>query len=232
MNKYKYILFDADNTLFDFDMCERGAFSAALSDSSLVYSDSVYSDYHNINDSLWRLLEKGGIERDLLKSERFRLLFVKYGITDVDCAAFASKYERLLGEQTYEIEGVFDLLGRLSKKYDIYVITNGLTNVQENRFSKSRMTVYFKDIFISEKVGFAKPDKKYFDHVISSVGDPDLSRYIVIGDSLTSDIDGAINSGIDCCWYNRKGIPLEGRRPTYIIEDILSVETVLQYGQN
>ncbi len=227
MKKYKYLLFDADNTLFDFDRCEQGAFRAALTDSPLEYSDSVYTVYHNINDGLWRLLEKGGIERELLKSERFRLLFSKYDIPDVDCLEFAAKYERLLGEQSYEIDGVYDLLGRLSADYDIYVITNGLTNVQESRFARSRMTTYFKDIFISETVGYAKPDKRYFDFVLSSVGDADLSRYIVIGDSLTSDIDGAINSGIDCCWYNRKGIPLDGRCPTYIIDNILSVETVL-----
>ena len=227
MRKYKYLLFDADNTLFDFDRCEHGAFKAALAGAPLEYSESVYSVYHDINDGLWKLLEKGGIERKLLKSERFRLLFLKYGITDVDCEEFAAKYERLLGEQTFEIDGVYELLGRLSEDYDIYVITNGLTNVQESRFSRSRMTPYFKDVFISEKVGYAKPDKKYFDHVISSVGDPDLSRYVVIGDSLTSDMDGAINYGIDCCWYNRKGIPLDGRRPTYVVEDILTVETVL-----
>lgn len=227
MGKYNYILFDADNTLFDFDRCEKGAFKASLTGYPLEYSEEIYQNYHHINDGLWKLLEKGAIERSTLKSERFRLLFSKYGVTDVDCVAFASRYEQMLGEQFYEIDGVYELLGRLSRDYDIYVITNGLTNVQENRFSRSRMTKYFKDVFISEKVGYAKPDKRYFDYVIASVGDPDLSRYIVIGDSLTSDIDGAINSGIDCCWYNRKGIGSEGREPTYTVEDILSVETVL-----
>ena len=227
MGKYKYILFDADNTLFDFDRCEKGAFKASLTGYPLEYSEEIYQNYHYINDGLWKLLEKGAIERSTLKSERFRLLFSKYGVSGVDCVAFASRYEQMLGRQTYEIDGVYELLGRLSRKYDIYVITNGLTNVQENRFSGSRMTKYFKDVFISEKVGYAKPDKRYFDYVIASVGDPDLSRYIVIGDSLTSDIDGAINSGIDCCWYNRKGIGPEGRAPTYTVEDILSVETVL-----
>ena len=232
MSKYKYILFDADNTLFDFDKCERAAFKAALAFSPLDYSDSVYSDYHVINDGLWKLLEKGGIEREVLKSERFRLLFEKYGVTGIDSVKFADKYESLLGEQSFEIDGVYDLLKRLSGKYDIYVITNGLTNVQESRFARSRMTSLVKDVYISEKVGYAKPDKRYFDFVVSHVGDPDLTKYIVVGDSLTSDIDGAINSGIDCCWYNRRAEIPENKKPTYIIDDILSVETVLEYGQN
>ncbi len=232
MSKYKYLLFDADNTLFDFDRCERAAFRAALESSPLEYNEDVYADYHVINDGLWKLLEKGGIERSKLKSERFRLLFEKYGAEGVDSVDFAAKYESKLGEQSYEIDGVYDLLKRLCAKYDIYVITNGLTNVQESRFSRSRMTSLVKDVFISEKVGYAKPDKRYFDYVISQVGDPDRSDYIVIGDSLTSDIDGAINSGIECCWYNRHGDDPGDRNPNYIIDDILSVETVLEHGQN
>ncbi len=227
MGKYKYILFDADNTLFDFDMCEREAFREALSTSSLVCTDEVYADYHVINDGLWKLLEKGGIERDVLKKERFKRLFEKHGVVSDEYLAVAKNYEKCLGNQTFEIDGVFELLGDLSPKYEIYVITNGLTAIQEKRFSLSRLTPFFKDVFISEKVGHAKPGREYFDFVISAVGDSDLSNYIVIGDSLTSDIDGALKYGIDCIWYNRKTDDRAGREPTYEISDIVQIESIL-----
>jgi YjjG family noncanonical pyrimidine nucleotidase len=227
MSKYKYILFDADNTLFDFDKCEKEAFKEAFGISGLSYSDEIYEEYHIINNGLWKLLEKGGIERSKLKTERYRLLFEKFGVTDNSYIEVAKRYEQCLGMQTFEIEGVFELLTGLSRDFQIYVITNGLTSIQESRFSRSRITPLVKDVFISEKVGFAKPDKRYFDYVVSHVGDTDISKYIVVGDSLTSDIDGAIAYGIDCCWYNRSGASSNGRLPTYEITDIMAVKTIL-----
>lgn len=228
MSEYKYILFDADNTLFDFDKCETEAFKLAIAKSGVEFSDELYATYHVINERLWKLLEQGGIERATLKTERYRLLFEKYGIERDIYRDVAKDYEHLLGDQIFEIDGVYELLMRLGKRFDIYVITNGLTSVQESRFSKSRITCLVKDVFISENVGYAKPDKKYFDHVLSVVGDPDISKYIVVGDSLSSDIDGAINYGFDCCWYNRNSSDRCGRTPTYEISDITQIEAILQ----
>ncbi|MBR6918226.1 MAG: YjjG family noncanonical pyrimidine nucleotidase [Clostridia bacterium] len=224
---YKYILFDADNTLFDFDKCEYEAFVQAVTSFGIEFSDDLYSDYHIINDRLWKMLELGGIKRDVLKTERYRILLEKCGRNDVSCKELAKKYELCLGNQCYEIDGVYKLLGDLSGEYKLYLITNGLTNVQESRLSLSRLTKYFTDVFISEKVGVAKPDPRFFDHVISSVGDGDLTKYLVVGDSLTSDIDGAIKYGIDCCWYNRTASDSAGRSPRYIIDDITKLKTVL-----
>ncbi|MBQ7714558.1 MAG: YjjG family noncanonical pyrimidine nucleotidase [Clostridia bacterium] len=225
--KYGYLLFDADNTLFDFDRCEREAFKEALSASSLGYSDEVYGDYHVINEGLWKKLERGEIERSLLKTERYRLLFEKNGVPDGSYKEVALIYEKCLGNQCYEIDGVYELLSDLSGKYGIYVITNGLTSVQESRFAKSRLTRFFDGVFISEKVGYAKPERAYFEYVVSAVGDSDISKYLVIGDSLTSDIDGALNFGFDSCWYNVNGQDANGRTPTYVINDINDVLKVL-----
>ena len=99
MIRYKYILFDADNTIFDFDRCEREAFRSVLASYALGYSDEVYNDYHVINEGLWKLLEVGGIERSLLKTERFRLLFEKYGVFGTDYLGAARDYEN--GKKNY-----------------------------------------------------------------------------------------------------------------------------------
>ncbi len=226
MKKYKYILFDADNTLFDFDRCEREAFGEAVGMAGLEFTDEVYSAYHVINESLWKLLEKGGIERAALKIERYRRLFEKFGVEGDGYLSVSKNYEIYLGNKVYEIPGVYDLLGRLSGKYGIYVVTNGLTSVQTSRFAKSRIRERVLDVFISEQVGYAKPDKKYFDAVLDAIG-ATADECIVVGDSLTSDIDGAINSGIDCIWYNRKGEDAAGRSPTYTITDISETESIL-----
>ena len=230
MSKYKYLLFDADNTLFDFDRCEREAVKLALDGSSVCFSDGVYDAYHKINDDLWKALERGEIERDVLKVERFRLLFEKYGVKGDEYRRVASLYEKRLAEQSFEIEGVNELLGRLARDYSIYVITNGLTSVQRGRFQRSRLSEYFTSVFISEEIGVAKPSREFFDHALSFIGDPDRSKYLVIGDSLTSDIDGAINSGIECCWYNRYGADPAGRCPDYIAADIGQIEMVITNG--
>lgn len=226
MRKYKYLLFDADNTVFDFDMCEREAFKSALASYNVEYNDEVYSIYHVINDNLWKMLERGMTTRDELKFERFKQLLNAVG-SDADYRAIASKYEKSLGEQTFEIEGNFDVLKNLSRNYQMYVITNGITDVQESRFSRSRLTTFFKSIYISEKLGVSKPAKQFFDYVLSDIGDNDLSRYLVIGDSLTSDIDGAVNCGIDCCWYNRFHLSADGRTVTYEISEMSEIYNIL-----
>lgn len=226
MRKYKYILFDADNTLFDFDKCEKEAFKNALTASGIGFTDDIYASYHVINDGLWKKLEIGLIDRDSLKTERFRLTFEKHGLSCVDYVKVAEIYETDLGNQCYEIDGAFDLVEKLSKKYDIYIVTNGLTGVQKTRFSKSRITQFVKQVFVSEEVGYSKPDKLYFERVLNFIG-ADKSECVVIGDSLTSDIDGAINSGIDCIWYSRKHVDPAGRHPDYEIDSITAVERIL-----
>ena len=227
MEKYKYLLFDADNTLFDFNRCEREAFILAMDASGIEFSEDLYAEYHVINDGMWKQLEKGLIERSVLKTERFRVLLANAGIVDDRYVETARCYEGFLGRQTFEINGAYELLQKLHGKYKIFIITNGLTAIQEMRFSLSRLTALTDGVFISEKVGYAKPDKRYFDRVISAAGDEDVSKYLVIGDSLTSDIDGAIAYGIDCCWYNRSRSSPDGREVTYEIFDITELETVL-----
>lgn len=199
---YKYLLFDADNTLLDFNKSESAALELALKDFPLAFSDKVWETYHLINDGEWKRLEKGETTRDRLKIERYEKLFDYFGLDGVKYGKeIAPKYERILGEMAFVIDGVFDLLANLSGDFDLYLITNGTLSVQKSRLEKSGIMQYMKYAFISEEIGASKPDPAFFDSVISYVGDTDLSKYLVIGDSLTSDIAGAVNYGIDSVYY-------------------------------
>ncbi len=225
--QYKYLLFDADNTLFDFNKCENEAFKLALSSVGIEYNDEIYTEYHEINDGLWKALEKGLTTRDELKVLRYKLLAEKTGMVSVDYKELAKNYENLLGKQFFEMDGAYELLKELSGKFEIYVITNGITKIQNDRFSSSRLTSFIKKVFISEQMGVSKPSKEFFDKVICEIGDNDKSKYLVIGDSLSSDIDGAANSSLDSVWFTPEDADPKNREPKYIINNLYELNSIL-----
>lgn len=228
MKKYKFLLLDADNTLFDFDKCEAHAFKKAFEDNGESYTDEVYSLYHVINDNIWKELEKGLITRDELKVERYRRLYEALNIEGDGYKTLSSIYEKRLSEQYFELEGSFEMLSALYDDYELYVVTNGITRVQESRFASSRITQLLKKIYISEKMGVSKPNPAFFDMVISDIGEIDRSKYLVIGDSLSSDMDGAIASGIDSCWYNPSQADSKGRNVTYNVKSFDEILNILK----
>jgi len=225
---YKYLLFDADNTLLDFNKGERCALMEVLTDSPLAFSDEVYEVYHKINDDLWKKLEMGEIERSRLRVARFEQLFEHYGFNDDICGEMIdSKFLSVMSEQAYIIDGVYEVLEELSSKYELYLVTNASVAIQKKRLSKTEFDKYFKKYYISEEIGAHKPQKEFFEAVINDIGDPDRSRYLVIGDSLTSDIKGAVDSGLRCCFYNPEGIEVSEIIPDYVIDDIRDLLKIL-----
>lgn len=197
---YKYILCDADDTLLDFAAAEKQAFKESCIGFDVVYTDVIYDAYHAINDSHWKKLELGLTTRDKLKRERFEELFDKTGILPASLASdFAAAYIANLSHQGQLFPGVLDALSYLSKKYSIFIITNGATVAQHGRLDSSPVMEYTSGLFISEEIGAAKPSAEFFDYVIRRIGDDVLSKYIVVGDSPTSDIKGAVQYGIDSC---------------------------------
>lgn len=232
MKKYEYLLFDADNTLLDFTEAERRAFRFTCEKCGLHYSEELQDTYSRINKSLWEKLELGGITLTNLKLERFRLLLIHCdgGETD-DTVARAElmrdTYTGALAEQGCLIDGAEELCANLSKKYKMYLVTNGIAKIQRSRLSLTPLLQYFSGVFISEEIGYAKPSTEYFDHVLSTIGDADRSKYLVIGDSLTSDCDGAIASGLDICFYNPKNSPNNGRELTYNIRELSELYDIL-----
>ena len=200
--KYEVILFDADETLFDFKKSEREAFRKAMIDMGIEYDEDYhFKIYHEINTKIWREFEEGLITQEKLKVERFRRLADKLSIK-LDEYEIAELYMNHLSEASFLYDESIELLEELKEKYKLIIITNGLTKVQDKRVRKSKIAKYFKDIIISEEVAISKPNAEIFHHALDKIGYHDKNKVLMVGDSLTSDIQGGINAGIDTCWYN------------------------------
>lgn len=221
---YKYLLFDADNTLLDFDAAEAQALRETLSLCPLGFSDEIHRRYHHINDQQWKKLERGETTREKLRIDRFALLYDEFGMDgELYSRETADLYTERLSQQEQLIDGAEDVLSELSKRYECYIITNGITEVQRSRMAKTPLEKYIKHSFISQEMGCAKPSPVFFEKVIEYIGDSDKSSYLVIGDSLTSDISGARNFGIDSVYLSEK----ESDMPTYRINNLYELYSIL-----
>lgn len=214
---YPYLLFDADNTLFDFDQAERNAHLLLCRAHGLAFSEEGYQLYHKCNADLWRDFDRGLCTKEYLLVERFRRYLAITG-EHANPEALNRDHLRALGEGAMLLPGAEELCRVLSRDHRLYLLTNAVASVQKTRFANSAIAPYFQGVFISEEVGAGKPDPAYFDYVFHAV--PGLARdnALVIGDSLTSDIQGANNAGLPCCWFNPKGQPRpQGLRIDYEI---------------
>lgn len=236
MKRYEYLLFDADNTLFDFSLAEYISFGETCRAGNLPYSEELYRTYSEINDSLWKRIEKKEITLEFLKTERFRLLLLTMGWADDEATLRKAEelrdtYVETLGQQTCIVDGAEELCKALAGRYKMYLVTNGIGRIQRSRFGKSVLKPYFDGIFISEEMGTAKPEKAYFDHVLREIGSPEREKCLVIGDSLTSDCDGAIASGLDICWYNPKNGDAKNRALTYTVTKLSDIIRLLDESE-
>ena len=200
--KYSTILFDADGTLLDFKKSEYEAVKEVFELFDILPDDEKINKYSEINDKLWKALERGEIEKQVLLYRRFELFCEYYGI-DRAARKMADAYMNSLSTKSYLIDGAEKLCKDLYGNVKMYIVTNGVEFIQKGRFFNCSISKYFDEVFISGVIGFEKPDIRYFECVQKAVGF-DKSTTIVVGDSLTSDIKGGINYGIDTCWYNPK----------------------------
>ena len=202
--RYDTVLFDADDTLLDFKRSEISALTDALSKFSLDFDTDVIDAYREINASFWKMLEQGKIEKSKLKYERFRVFCERYGF-GVPYAELAECYMKRLSMKSYLIDGAKEICEKLSAHCKLYIITNGVETIQRPRFSASGLQGYFSGSFISDSIGFEKPDVRFFEYVERSIGELDKERTLIVGDSLTSDMQGGKNFGVDTCFFNPKG---------------------------
>lgn len=229
MNCYKTILFDADNTLFDFRACEKEALRLTFQKYGYPLDKEIAEIYERINLGLWAQYEKGLIDRHTVIYSRFGLLFKELGIED-DGIAFEDDYQELLGMQHFFIEGAYQVVENLSKKFDLYIVTNGVTATQLRRLKESGIDSFMKRIFVSEETGYQKPMKEYFDYCFSRIDNFKKEEAIIIGDSLSSDIKGGNNAGVATCWFNpNKEINTADMHVDYEIQDLKELYEILGY---
>lgn len=204
---YTIILWDLDNTLLDFNAAEKYAFDTCMKEIGLTPTDELLQKYDTINSSYWKMLERGEITREKLLNQRFITFFEEIGVTDVDVPYIRDTYQKLLGSVYYYMEDSLALCKKLSRTHRQYIVTNGVASTQRNRLALSRLGELMNGYFISEEIGCEKPSSEFFKKSFAQIPDFQKEKAIIIGDSLSSDIQGGIGAGIACCWYNPKGLP-------------------------
>lgn len=229
--KYTTLLMDADDTIFDFPECEYNALKNAFTKNGFDFTQTLYEKFSEINDSLWKKFEKGEIKRSDLRVERFKLTCEYFDMcSDITkITVLADTYVNELSQQAILIDGAYDALEKISRICDIYIITNGLSVVQRGRFGKSPVTKFLKDIFISDETGVQKPQKEFFDIVFEKIPEKDKSKILVVGDSLTSDMQGGKNAGLDTCIYDPKNkISMPNDLCDYKITSLIDVCNIIK----
>jgi len=204
--RYRWLLFDADGTLFDYDRAERTALERALTQIGVSFSADHLAAYQQINRALWQRVEKGELTPGLVKVRRFELLLETLRVAHSP-AALSASYLEFLADCSELVEDAAAVLGALHRTHRIAILTNGLTVVQRGRLARSVIRQHISDLIISEEIGAAKPAKAFFDTAFARLGHPSKREVLMIGDGWASDIQGAVQYGIDACWYN------PGRKP-------------------
>lgn len=230
---YKILLVDLDNTLLDFDKAEDKALTKTLLKYGLSDDTILKEEFKRINKYYWNQFEKGLISKEKLLEKRFIDFFEKYGhnINEVEVNKY---YLNELANSGDLIEHALELLESIKGKVKIYPVTNGVYNTQKRRLALSGLNPYFEDIFISEKIGYQKPRKEFFDYVFEKIANPKKSEVILLGDSLSADIIGGIEYNIDTCLYDPKGETIKTdlykviqNKVTYVINDLLEFGKII-----
>ena len=218
--KYTHILFDADNTLFDFDPVELYAIKTTFDELGLPFSDETMKVYAPYNEGLWQQFEEGKIEKSFLLTHRFQWLGEQVGLP-IDGAEFNVIYNGHLMERYALMPGAEEVCRTLSQHTTMVVTTNGNSDMQNHRFNSAvEINKYFKGLFISDELNCAKPSVEFYNKVFDAMGIEDKSKVLMVGDSVAADMVGANNAGIDCCWFNPKHQTQDKARITYEIDHL------------
>lgn len=233
--KYKLIFFDADETLYDYKMCEQNAFFMTLQELSVLDTDKypfIYDEYAKINADMWKKYHKGEIKKEQVLKNRFDILFSRWEL-ELDVAMFGERYLEILSNQDFLIQNAECVLKQLSYHCKLAIITNGVSSVHRNRLQRSLLKPFISNIFISGDQGndpdFQKPNSKIFKFAhLQTAPDIPIDQILMVGDALNSDIMGGINYNIDTCWFNAAHQVNQSHIvPTYEIDELQSLIKII-----
>ena len=225
---FEFLFLDLDDTILDFQKAEHIALSKTLRSFGLEPTETVLKRYNRINKAHWEALERKEMTRDQVLLGRFQVLFSEFSL-DVDPEKVARSYEHNLGIGHWFLPGAEEAVEALSKKYKLYLASNGTASVQKGRMTSANLYRFFEKVFVSQEIGANKPSPEYFERCFAQIPSFDRSKAIIVGDSLTSDILGGQNAGIATCWVNPDH--KEGRediRVDYEIEALSQLEDLLE----
>jgi len=221
------IFIDIDNTLLDFHKCADKALSICFNKRNIMYRKEMFDTFLKINDKLWSDLEKKLITKDKLHEVRFELVRDSLNLT-FDAGEVELEFRKLVSEIAEPVSYAHELLSYLSGKYPIYAVSNASKLQQTKRLNGAGMSKYMKEIFTSEEIGCAKPSPLFFEECIKRIGNPDPSAIMIIGDSLSADICGGINSGLKTCWFNFKNDAApKDIKPDFIVNELKEITNIL-----
>ena len=224
----EFLFLDLDDTILDFRKAERIALSKSIGAYGIEPTEEVLARYHAINRWHWEQLELGLMTRDEVLVGRFGMLFAERKI-DVDAASVARTYEKNLGIGHWFLPGAEEAVDALSKKYRLFLASNGTASVQQGRMTSANLYRFFEKVFVSQEIGHNKPSKAYFDGCFAQIPDFDPTRAMIVGDSLSSDIQGGINAGIKTCWVNPSHAAAKnGIQPDFEIEALHQLPALLE----
>lgn len=227
MKDYRLVFIDADDTLFDYKRSERHALTQTCQEYNIQADDQLLSDYSKINKQLWLDYENNLINHETLRTERFKRLFRLKGF-DINERAFSKSYIDHLADTSFLFDDAEETCGYLHAKYIIVVITNGIRRVQTKRLAASKINRYVDHVIVSEDALYSKPNIGIFQYAEKITAYNQKDAMIIVGDSLSSDILGGINYGIDTCWLNKDNAVAIGQiQPTYIIDSLKSLKDIL-----
>ena len=223
----EFLFLDLDDTILDFRKAEYIAIGKTIGDFGVEPTDEVRKLYHEINKWHWEQLELGTLTREEVLVNRFGVLFEKLGKT-VDAVACARAYEKNLSQGHWFLPGAEEAVDALSKKYRLFLASNGTASVQKGRMTSANLYRFFETVFVSQEIGHNKPSKAYFDACFSTISGFDKEKAMIVGDSLSSDIKGGINAGIKTVWVNPDHKDCGDIKPDYEIEYLHQLEALLE----
>jgi len=226
---YKYLLWDVDGTVLDFLASEAYAIRFLFEKYNIgKCSDEMLKMYSDINRKYWQKLERGELTKPEILIGRFREFFEIIGADTAIVEDFNRDYQIKLGDYAVFVDNAEYILKSQKGRYTIAAVTNGTKVAQERKLRLSGLDEIFDAVFISENIGAEKPNKEFFDYVFEKLGITNKKEVLIIGDSLTSDIKGGADAGIDTCWFNPQHNPnILGIEVTYEIDNLGKIENIV-----
>ena len=223
---FDILFLDLDDTILDFHKAERIAIAATIREFGVEPTEAVLKLYHTINKAHWEMLERGEQTREQILVNRFGVLFRELGV-EADAEKCARRYEQNLGQGHYFLPGAEEAVKALSKRYRLFLASNGTASVQHGRMTSAGLYPYFEKVFVSQEVGYNKPSPDYFRVCFAQIPDFARERTMIVGDSLSSDILGGKNAGIATCWVNPEHKKAGEICPDYEIEALSQLQALL-----
>lgn len=203
MRKYTTILWDLDQTILDFARSQDYALRYAFRQFDKEIGKEEVSVYAAINDTYWKRMERGEITKEEVLLGRFITLFATLGITEIPQKDFGEIYQEALGDVFFFQDEADKIIMQLKERgFKQYIVTNGVNRTQAKKVHLSGLDKMVDGVFVSELMEYPKPQKEYFDACFAQLNGVTRSECLLVGDSLTSDMQGGVNAGIDVCWYN------------------------------